>query len=254
MYSVTVPLMIMLSKNKKYPLNLNHYRNAHFRENHKGKELFQQFIKPDLLALPKFSQVILFYKIYPARKSDVANIGSIVDKFFCDAMVETGRLEDDNLTVVKAVSYLVGEIDPKNPRVEVTIMPLETLNSNSENNPMKITIVQSEIEQAITNYINEQVNVRPGQKIEIDLAATRGSQGFTAEINISKETADVKVPMATISDNNVAAFESEVQIEVADEPEDRDSNEVFKSSALEDVEEAAEPAKPSLFSGLNRTK
>lgn len=53
---------------------------------------------------------------------------------------------------------------------------------------MQITLIQSEIEQAITEYIHTQINVRAGMAIEIDLAATRGQQGFTASINIVPET------------------------------------------------------------------
>lgn len=59
---------------------------------------------------------------------------------------------------------------------------------------MQITLVQAEIEQALTEYIHRQINVREGMHIEIDLAATRGQQGFTAMIDI---VPDVATPAAT---------------------------------------------------------
>ena len=59
---------------------------------------------------------------------------------------------------------------------------------------MQITLVQAEIEQALTEYIHRQINVREGMHIEIDLAATRGQQGFTAMIDI---VPDVAPPAAT---------------------------------------------------------
>lgn len=256
MYSVKVPISVMLTKRKRYPLNLNHYRNAHFRENHKGKELFQSHVKPEILALPKFSQVLLFYKVFPARKSDVANICSIVDKFFCDALVETGRLEDDNMQVVKGVIYLSGEVDPHEPRVEIGILPLK-IHQQSETDPMKIIIHQAEIEQAITDYINSQVNVRPGQKIAIDLAATRGSAGFTAEISISRpeepiritdnmQAEAVELPVETIE----ATQETPVEVGTVEEAVAELNTPEKEEVGAE--EEVTETPRKSLFAGLAR--
>ena len=49
---------------------------------------------------------------------------------------------------------------------------------------MQITLNQAEIEQAIKNYVNDQVNIREGHDITIDLKAGRGPEGFTATIDI----------------------------------------------------------------------
>lgn len=51
---------------------------------------------------------------------------------------------------------------------------------------MKIMIVQAEIETAIRDYILSQINIREGMSVTIELAATRGASGFTAEIDISQ--------------------------------------------------------------------
>ena len=60
---------------------------------------------------------------------------------------------------------------------------------------MKIQLVQSEIEQAISNYIRETITVNEGMSITMELRATRGAEGFQADIDISR-TADVPVAVA----------------------------------------------------------
>lgn len=49
---------------------------------------------------------------------------------------------------------------------------------------MLITLNQEEIEVALRNYVNEQVNIREGHEIVIDLKAGRGENGFSATIDI----------------------------------------------------------------------
>ena len=49
---------------------------------------------------------------------------------------------------------------------------------------MQITLVQAEIEAAITNFVTSQVNIRAEMRIDVDLSATRGANGFTATIDI----------------------------------------------------------------------
>lgn len=51
---------------------------------------------------------------------------------------------------------------------------------------MKIQLVQSEIEQAISNYIRETITVNEGMVITMELRATRGAEGFQADIDISR--------------------------------------------------------------------
>ena len=49
---------------------------------------------------------------------------------------------------------------------------------------MQIILVQAEVEQAIQNYINDRVRVPEGTEIIIDLAATRGPEGFKATVDL----------------------------------------------------------------------
>lgn len=49
---------------------------------------------------------------------------------------------------------------------------------------MQITLNQTEIETALRRYVNDQVNVKDGNEIVIDLKAGRGDNGFSAIIDI----------------------------------------------------------------------
>lgn len=49
---------------------------------------------------------------------------------------------------------------------------------------MQIIIVQSEIETAIRNHILSLIDIKEGARIDIDLSATRGADGFKATIDI----------------------------------------------------------------------
>ena len=62
---------------------------------------------------------------------------------------------------------------------------------------MQITIVQSEMEEAITDYIRRQISINEGMAIDIDLRATRGAEGFQAIINIRPVAeSDARMPAA----------------------------------------------------------
>ena len=62
---------------------------------------------------------------------------------------------------------------------------------------MRITLVQAEIEAALRAYVFSQINVAEGQDITIDFKNTRGEDGATAEINITKAAAPNEQPQET---------------------------------------------------------
>ena len=51
---------------------------------------------------------------------------------------------------------------------------------------MEISIVQNEIEEAISDYLSKKIRLAEDQVFKIDLTATRGASGFTASISIEK--------------------------------------------------------------------
>ena len=106
---------------------------------------------------------------------------------------------------------------------------------------MKILLIQSEIEQAIRDYMNQQINVKEGMTLDIDLRSTRGSEGFTADIDI-RMAGDIKVAV------KAAAAEPDAVKVVPPTA----VAEVEEKSADPVAESTAEPKK-SLFSAVKKT-
>lgn len=125
---------------KKFYVNLNEYRNAHYQVLSKVKKVFQNHIlymapvertgnKSDL-------PVKITFTLYAGDKKsrDLANVCSIVDKFACDALVKGGVLEDDNCDNITNVQYIYGGIDRDNPRVDVYIEETKQTNQLEKQN------------------------------------------------------------------------------------------------------------------------
>ena len=77
-----------------------------------------------VLRLPKFNKILLLFKIFPGskRKVDTANVISVTEKFFCDVLVNQGKIKDDDYKHVLASYSTFGKIvEPEDERVEVTI-------------------------------------------------------------------------------------------------------------------------------------
>jgi len=120
---ITAPLRVTQSKKKLFTLNLNVYRNAHFHVLNKAKVEYKKAIQDQVDKLPKMQGMQLTLTLYPKtrRLCDISNILSIHDKFFCDAVVESGKLPDDNYNHLKQITYRMGKIDKENPRVEIEV-------------------------------------------------------------------------------------------------------------------------------------
>lgn len=90
--------------NKRFALNLNVYRNAHYQVLNKAKIIFKNQLLADYPEIQRIKahQVEIEYYIdrCDKRKFDTMNIISIVDKFFLDALVEFGCIPDDNYNYV----------------------------------------------------------------------------------------------------------------------------------------------------------
>jgi Holliday junction resolvase RusA-like endonuclease len=117
------PLTIPRPRARDLPLNLNEYRNAHFQQLNDMKKRFKGIMASQIEELPQLGRIQIEYTLYPKTKRlcDVANVLSVLDKFFCDALSELGKIEDDNYLYVPKVSYEIGEVDKNNPRAEILI-------------------------------------------------------------------------------------------------------------------------------------
>lgn len=143
---------------------------------------------------------------------------------------------------------------------------------------MQITLIQSEIEQALKNYINDIMSVKDGMEIEIQLKATRGEEGTTAIIDIVPQKP--KASRGRLTSGEVPAKAEPVKAaapakaeaaqavaEAAPEPVAESVAEAEADDAEQVAEQAQEPApveaeqapaeeapRKSLFAGLSKPK
>lgn len=121
------PLFVSLPRKtkpaKKIYLNLNVYRNLHFILNNQAKDIYCKLMERQLLGLRCDEPVEITFTLFKGRNTrvDRSNILSIVEKFFCDALVHHNCIPDDNDEYIKTTHYKSGGLDRKNPRVEIDI-------------------------------------------------------------------------------------------------------------------------------------
>lgn len=128
--TVTCPLSIDLPRKKgpakRVHLSQNVIRNAHFQiqnaVKHAIKEIVWRQLSDNFQGIRLNEPVELEVKLFKdkARRADLSNFCSVIDKYATDAIVEYGLLSDDNVKILKKVTYLFGGFD-ENPRAEVTI-------------------------------------------------------------------------------------------------------------------------------------
>ena len=125
---IDLPLEVFYSKKKKFILNLNNYRNAHYRVLSTAKRIYSDNLVPRLEGFDSFSEPVTLTYTYYARSNrrlDISNPCSIIDKFACDALVKAEILEDDSFNQIKQVVYIFGGVDKDNPRCELEITKTE---------------------------------------------------------------------------------------------------------------------------------
>lgn len=62
------------------------------------------------------------YTLFWAYKSDLMNVVSVVDKFFCDALVEFKCIPDDNFNHLNDIHAVIWWKDKDFPRMEIEII------------------------------------------------------------------------------------------------------------------------------------
>lgn len=128
MYFVTLPIyLISPSKIKKtWSINLNVYRNTNSMVLGNYKKLFHLEVAPLIKELPLMNKITLDYVLYPksTREIDIANVLTIVDKFFCDVLVSEGKIPNDSFKYIKKITFSYGEPLPQNPHALCLITPI----------------------------------------------------------------------------------------------------------------------------------
>lgn len=121
------PLRVFMTKAKNFILNMNQYRNTHFRLLNHTKINYKKYMEHQIIKSDTFGRVVCIYTAYPKtnRKQDLGNVCSIHEKYFEDAMVEFGKLGDDNMKNIPLVIYRYGGVDPENPRVDIEVISID---------------------------------------------------------------------------------------------------------------------------------
>lgn len=104
-------------------LNLNWYRNATFYQQNEVKQEFTKSMEEHLTPVLFEGKIHITYTLFTGdnRTCDVANVCSIVDKFFSDALTYYGCITDDDYRYLPGVSYQFGGVDKGAARVEIYV-------------------------------------------------------------------------------------------------------------------------------------
>ena len=98
-------------KGKALKLAQNVFKKMHWGSQHKCKKHYSELVEPFIETLPKFEWIrpeyTLFFK--GNQKKDLDNYWFPVHKFLMDAIVEGGKLEDDNFNFVRGFVVDFGE-------------------------------------------------------------------------------------------------------------------------------------------------
>ena len=124
-YRFTLPIYGVV---KGSAINVNWYRNAHYQVSNKAKKKFKAMIMDQLDCLdPIKGRIQIRYTYYAKINNDpdLDNFVGTVKKFFQDALVESGLIEDDNVNIIVGNSERYGGIDRGDPRVEAVITCLD---------------------------------------------------------------------------------------------------------------------------------
>jgi len=151
-FTIKLPMRMKVNKSGELEsLNLNVYRNLHYYKLNHQKKAFHAFVEPLLSGLPSMEAVKLEYQINPKGGSrlDTMNVGSVVDKFFSDALVLCGIIPDDDYKHVVKNDFEFGYLSPNDPHVLVTI----TETNRRKETPMRILLDQEEIQAALEAYV-----------------------------------------------------------------------------------------------------
>ncbi len=160
-----LPTYINTSAKVTKALNLNVYRNLHHHSLNIQKRNFHDAVKPLLKHIPRAEKIWIHYKIFAPRNGclDTMNVGSIVDKYFSDTLVETKKIMDDHFDHVVLVSFSFGGVCKLDGHAIATINILE------EETPMRILLDDNDIQIALETYVATQgISGSSGVKITID--------------------------------------------------------------------------------------
>lgn len=188
-FKLKLPMRIRTSRKKVTALNLNVYRNLHYRSLTALKHKFQDHGKKLLRdqGVPPLGRIRLRYQVFAKtkREFDVANICSIVDKFFSDTLQHAGIIEDDNWKFLDDVSFGFGGFTAEE-HVLVTITEIEPRKGNA----MRILLDEADIQNALDSFVLNELGLEGATGVRIEATA---DGEVTAEV-LMGETVEPKTP------------------------------------------------------------
>ena len=123
---IVAPLRIERPRSKDWLINLNTYRNTHYMTLNNVKVKYRALVQAQIDLLPFISRCRLKLVLFPKtrHRMDLTNMLSIQDKFICDAIVQSGKIADDDYLHIIESTYSFGEVDKVNPRAEIHIQEI----------------------------------------------------------------------------------------------------------------------------------
>jgi len=116
-------------KPRTFLVSMNELRNAHYHMQNNIKRWFTDYFTGIFLANPVVPIVgpyeIAYVYYYKNSASDLGNVCSLTDKYFCDAIQEVGVVVEDNVSYCKKITFLVGSQDKDKPRIEIFLRPFK---------------------------------------------------------------------------------------------------------------------------------
>lgn len=200
-HEVRLPTYINVSKKTSKALNLNVYRNLHHHHLNKQKQNFHDEVKPLLGSIPRAEKIWIHYTIFAPRNGrlDTMNVGSIVDKYFSDTLVEAKKIMDDHFGHVVLVSFSFGGVVKLDGHAIAKIHILE------KEQPMRILLDENDIQTALETYVETmglsgangvKLSVEDGEVVaEVTMGEAKAAPKKTTRKTPAKRT--VKTPAKT---------------------------------------------------------
>ena len=105
-------------------LCLSAYRNQHNHLEYQVKKIYLAEMYPQLKSVKLKTPISISYTLFKTTNHQInrANIISIVDKYFCNALQKYGCIPNNSDEYIHSTHYLSGKRDCHNPRVEIEII------------------------------------------------------------------------------------------------------------------------------------
>ena len=240
-WKLNLPIRVPVSKKSYFLINLNVYRNAHYQILNKAKQTFKEMVMNEIKQLPFFNSISLTYVLYPQthRKQDVANVCSVVDKFFCDALTEAGKLTDDNYDYLKNIHYCFGSVDSSNPRVEVYIQNIFNHSFKEKDMNIQIQFTQEDVQNMLMEQITKTYPWTNDLQVQTVFQSEEGSWTFSFGSKEEKQTEEK--PVRTRKKKEEKTLNEVEQEMIRTEPMD---TEVQKEEPVHEVQENQQEEQP----------